>query len=465
MKKLLAIITSVSMLFTAGALGAYRVETDDDTYVSDEIYFDPVSTWDAVNAQTINLKKGRLIFYAGRENEPQRIEATVMPVNTTNKTLTYKSEDISIASVDADGYVTPNGKVGETVIDIECGRAKSKIKISVVKGVEGVAMSQSAMTLYADKPVTAQLSALIAPQDATIQDVKWYSEDETIAYVDNEGLVSPCGVGTTDIYAKTLDGGFSAKCTVTVTTWEKRKEDIPVEYVDYPMTIEEMVEKQMTASPTIFTNEVLPADENSVEKYVNPENLVSGYDKYQFMDLGSSNNIDAQTLDAYLNGKGILSGNGDTFKSAAETNNISEVYLGIHACLESGNGTSQLACGVEYKGVTVYNLFGIGALDAAPVQGGAQYAYEQGWTTVEKAIEGGAEWISENYINNPKYSQNTLYKMRWNPDKPAVHQYATDIAWASKQARDMSAMFEAFPTAEYHFEIPVFEGQDELKLN
>ena len=465
MKKLLAIITAAAMLFTAVAHGAYRVETDDDTYVSDEIYFAPVSTWEDVDAQTVNLKKGRLIFYAGRENEPQRIEAAVMPVNTTNKTLTYKSEDISIASVDADGYVTPNGKIGETVIDIECGRAKAKIKVSVVKGVEGVAMSQSTMTLYADKPVTAQLSALIAPVDATIQDVKWYSEDETIAYVNDEGLVSPCGVGTTDIYVKTLDGGFTAKCTVTVTTWEKRSEDIPVEYVEYPMTIEEMVEKQMTASPTIFTNEVLPADENSVERYVNPENLVSGYDKYQFMDLGSSNDVSAQTLDAYVNGKGVLSGHGDVFKSAAEANNISEVYLVIHACLESGNGTSELACGVEYNGVTVYNLFGIGALDASPVAGGAQYAYEQGWTTVEKAIEGGAEWISENYINNSKYTQNTLYKMRWNPDKPAVHQYATDIAWASKQARDMSAMFEAFPMAQYHFEVPVFEGQDKLNLN
>ena len=74
------------------------------------------------------------------------------------------------------------------------------------------------------------------------------------------------------------------------------------------MTIDEMVKKQMTASPTIFTNEVLPADADSVEQYVNPENLVTGHDKYQLMDLGSSNNIDASTLNSYLNGKGVLSG-------------------------------------------------------------------------------------------------------------------------------------------------------------
>lgn len=67
LKRILTIITSVAILLTSSALGAYKVETDDDTYVSDEIYFAPVSTWDEVDAQTINLKEGRLIFYVGRK--------------------------------------------------------------------------------------------------------------------------------------------------------------------------------------------------------------------------------------------------------------------------------------------------------------------------------------------------------------------------------------------------------------
>ncbi len=464
MKKILIFIISAILLMTSSALGAYKVETDDDEYVSDTVFFAPVSTWDDVDAQIINLKKGRMIFYAGRENEPQKIETAVMPINATNKKLTYKSEDISIAEVDGNGYVTPTDKIGNTVIDIQCGKALSKMKVSVVRGVEGVAMSQSAMTLYADKPITARLEALVAPADATIRDVEWYSDDESIAFVDDEGLVSPCGVGTTDIYARTLDGGYITKCTVTVTTWSKRIEDIPVTYTDYDMTIDEMVEAQMQANPTIFTNEVIPADKDGVEENVNPENLVSGYDKYQFIDLGASNKVDSDTLNSYLRGKGVLSGRGSEFKSAADSNNISEVYLVIHACLETGNGTSRLAEGVEYNGVTVYNMFGIGAVDVSPISEGAKYAYEQGWTSIEKAIEGGAEWISENYINNSKYKQNTLYKMRWNPDKPAVHQYATDIEWASKQAKSMSSMFEAFPMAKYRFEIPVYNGQEKPEV-
>ncbi len=464
MRKLL-IILCILCLSAPCVMGAYRVEVDDDTYVSDTTYFSPVSTWDKVEAQTINLKKGKVIFYIGRENAPEQIQAEVMPVNATDKTLTYTSEDISIAAVDENGIISPGNRVGETYIDIQNGKAMAKIKVCVVKGVEGAAMSQESMTLYADKPVTAQLSAVITPADATIQEVEWYSEDESIAAVDKDGLVSPCGVGKTNICAVTEDGGFTAKCAVTVTTWEKRREEIPVIYTSYDMTVDEMVSAQMSAEPTVFTNDASDADENSVEQYVNPENLVNGYEKYQFLNLSMQNGVSADVLDTYLNGKGILSGCGKVFKAAAEENGISEVYLVIHACLETANGTSRLANGTEFSGETVYNVFGIGAVDASPVAGGSQYAYIEDWTSVEKAIMGGARWISENYINNPKYSQNTLYKMRWNPEKPAVHQYATDVAWASKQAKNMSAMFEAFPMAKYQFDVPVYVVQDKLKIN
>lgn len=108
------------------------------------------------------------------------------------------------------------------------------------------------------------------------------------------------------------------------------------------------------------------------------------------MDLSVSNNVDSATLDTYLKGKGVLDGHGSEFKKAADDNNVSEVYLVIHSCLETGNGSSDLANGVEYNGTTVYNLFGIGAVDKSPIDAGAEYAYKQGWTSVEKAIEGGA---------------------------------------------------------------------------
>ena len=463
MKKLLILTLLIIASVAATAFGAYNVETDDDEYVSDSIYFSHRCTWGTIPAEKINLKKGRITFYEGSGGS-EKIETDVMPVNATEKKVRFKTNDVTIAQVDSSGVVTPTGKAGETFIDITCGKAKSRMKVSVIKPVKGVVMSQSSLTLYADKPVAAQLEALISPSDATIKDVIWTSEDESIAHVDEDGIVYPNGVGTTEITAETADGGYKASCAVTVTTWETRKKDIPVTYSKYNMTIEEMARKQMSVSPTVFTTGIYAAMEEEVLSFVNPENLVGSYNKYQFLDLGEQNDISAETLDAYLNGKGVLSGMGGVFKAAAEENNISEVYLVIHACLESGSGTSTLASGVEFEGTVVYNMFGIGAVDSDPLYGGASYAYSGGWTTVEDALWGGARWISENYINNKNYRQNTLYKMRWNPESPANHQYATDIEWPSKQAEDMAAMFEAFPSASYRYEIPVYKGMEKPKI-
>ena len=121
----------------------------------------------------------------------------------------------------------------------------------------------------------------------------------------------------------------------------------------------------------------------------------------------------ADVLDNYLKGKGVLSGKGKQFKEAADKYGISELYLVTHACLETGDGFSTLASGVLVNGVTVYNVFGIGAYDENAVKYGSEYAYNYGWTSIDEAIDGGAAWISANYINNPHYRQNTLYKMRW----------------------------------------------------
>src|SRR5699024_4556119 len=119
---------------------------------------------------------------------------------------------------------------------------------------------------------------------------------------------------------------------------------------------------------------------------------------------------------------------------------VNEIYLISHAILESGSGSSQLATGVEVgknksgKPVlvtdknrkdltdikTTYNLFGIGAVDSNPLEGGAVRAYNLGWTSPKKAIIGGAKFVGESYIHHASHKQNTLYKMRWNPANPGT---------------------------------------------
>lgn len=200
----------------------------------------------------------------------------------------------------------------------------------------------------------------------------------------------------------------------------------------------------------------ISASPNEIQKYFVPsEENIKKY-KYQFLNLASPAGISVADARAFLKGKGILNGKEEIFISAAKANNVNEIYLMAHACLETGNGTSKLARGVNYRGKTVYNMFGIGAVDSDPIGKGAAYAYNMGWTTPEKAIIGGTQFISKNYINNYPYNQDTLYEMRWNPASPGRHQYATDIAWATKQAIWIEKIYKSFKNPTITFDIPVY---------
>ena len=184
------------------------------------------------------------------------------------------------------------------------------------------------------------------------------------------------------------------------------------------------------------------ATESDTLEYLDPLN--KDIDEFQHLDLSSPVGAKAAELNKYLEGKGILAGKGQAFIDAAKSHNINELYLLSHALLETGNGTSKLSNGIVVNGKKVYNMFGIGAVDSCPEKCGSERAYKEGWDTPAKAIVGGAKFIGDKYIHN-EYNQNTLYKMRWNPEGMArhgyaTHQYATDIQWAKKQINNLKKL-------------------------
>lgn len=67
---------------------------------------------------------------------------------------------------------------------------------------------------------TTKLTATVAPDNATNKAVTYKSSNEKIATVAPDGTVTAVAAGTADITATTADGGFNAKCAVTVTAPE-----------------------------------------------------------------------------------------------------------------------------------------------------------------------------------------------------------------------------------------------------
>ena len=80
--------------------------------------------------------------------------------------------------------------------------------------VTGVKLSGTVLTLEEGK--TAELTALVEPADATNKAVRWSSDNESVATV-SEGVVTGVKAGSANVTVKTVNGGFTATCAVTVT--------------------------------------------------------------------------------------------------------------------------------------------------------------------------------------------------------------------------------------------------------
>ncbi|MDT0696942.1 GW dipeptide domain-containing protein, partial [Mammaliicoccus sciuri] len=237
-----------------------------------------------------------------------------------------------------------------------------------------------------------------------------------------------------------------------------------------PYTLDQAVDIQMALRNGTEPKKVLASgirnatraevkDAMDTSKYVNDP-----VQKYQFLDLNKSQNISVTKLNDLLRGKGILENQGSAFSQAAKAVGINEIYLISHALLETGNGTSDLANGgaIDQNGnvdlnaqTKYYNMFGVGAIDKNALYGGIKYAQQAGWNTPEKAILGGAQFIANNYI---KSGQNTLYKMRFNPQNPGVHQYATGIDFAKSNAKRISDFYQQIQTDGQYYDVDQYKA-------
>lgn len=160
-----------------------------------------------INQSSIEVKIGT----------PYTLEATVLPENATDKTITWVSSDETIATISSDGII--NGiSEGTITITATAGSIISEPCEVIVKEaiipVEDVLISESSMLLeVGGEPV--ELNAIISPSDATYQTVVWNSDDENVVTVSQEGIVTIIGVGVAIVTASVGDV-VSEPCVITV---------------------------------------------------------------------------------------------------------------------------------------------------------------------------------------------------------------------------------------------------------
>jgi uncharacterized protein YjdB/putative cell wall-binding protein len=143
------------------------------------------------------------------------ISTTKTPSDSTD-VLVYSSNNTAVATVDATGKVTAVS-AGSAIIHISSQSNPSlsaDCAVTVVVPVTGISLSSTTATLYNNNSV--QLTATVAPTDATNKNVIWSSSNPAVVTVDANGKVTPVNPGTAIIKVSTVAGNLSATCNVTV---------------------------------------------------------------------------------------------------------------------------------------------------------------------------------------------------------------------------------------------------------
>ena len=172
-----------------------------------------VTVVEPIHVESVTLDKHDLSLVLG---DNDYLTATVSPADAADKSVTWASDNETVATVDKFGKVTAVGK-GTTNITVTTndGHYTDTCAITVVKRVTEVDLDQHEFSIYPLE--TCVLTATISPADATDQSVSWASDNETVATVDENGKVTAVSVGTANITVTTRDGGKTDTCEVTVT--------------------------------------------------------------------------------------------------------------------------------------------------------------------------------------------------------------------------------------------------------
>lgn len=162
----------------------------------------------SLDRHTLNLQMGTT----------EKLNATVNPSSAANLPLVWSSSNTGVVKV-SDGYVSAIGLGKATVIAASStsGGVTATCEVTVSDNVAGITLDKSAMVLYEGQ--TEQIGYELQSQDAENKKVIWSSSADSLVEVTAGKLYAkraPIDGKPVMITATTVDGGYSAVCSVSV---------------------------------------------------------------------------------------------------------------------------------------------------------------------------------------------------------------------------------------------------------
>lgn len=145
--------------------------------------------------------------------------ATLSCTDPTKPVVTWTASDESIFTVDDEGYIKAGKKPGTGTVkasfEFNGETYTDECTVIVRVPVESVKLNKRKADIKVGEEIS--FTPKFSPDNATVQTVKWYTEDEKIASIDeNTGVVTGVSAGTVIIYSLSDDGYFKSSCEVTV---------------------------------------------------------------------------------------------------------------------------------------------------------------------------------------------------------------------------------------------------------
>lgn len=213
----------------------------------------------------------------------------------------------------------------------------------------------------------------------------------------------------------------------------------------------------------------LCASNRAIKYQMDPRNILNNENIFQFAELKYTEGaqtiegIMSLTEDSFLEGESISK----ALIQAGKNVNVDPYFITSRLIQEQGRKGTVLSKGYEYNGTIVYNPFNVNATGNSKeeiIENAAEYAYNQGWDSLEKALIDGVNFVRISYID---IGQNTLYLQKFdvvNVDENLyTHQYMQNLLAPKSEASNMKAIYEESNTldANLNFIIPLYENMPE----
>lgn len=191
---------------------------DDESEKSDPVTI--TTKYSDVESVAVSPKTNNLTVGATRD-----LSAAVTP-STAKQSVNWSSSNADVATV-SDGTVTAisSGTATITATSTEKPDVTDTATVNVTQPVTGVTISPKTATLEIDE--TQQLTATIAPSNASDKNVSYGSSNTEVATVNDSGLVTAIAEGIATITVTTTDGNHTDTAEITVNAPEE--EDPPTE--------------------------------------------------------------------------------------------------------------------------------------------------------------------------------------------------------------------------------------------